>query len=158
MRALCKSTAARGVVLAMLGRNSESESTFRTAIELDGELFEPHFNFGKLLLEMKRPLEAKTELRRATELNSRHLPSIELFVDSMLATHDEASAATFLEEIDKRQVDHPVSLHLEVATAMQQDGALIPAADQYKVVLRHSPSPSERSQAELALWRIGVHD
>jgi tetratricopeptide (TPR) repeat protein len=146
---------ARGVVLAMLKRVDASEAAFVTAIRLNPGYYESHFNLGKLLLESKRPMEAKGHLKEAIELDPAHLPSIELLVDSMLATHDEQAAATLLESVHQRNRDHPAGLHLEIASAMKEDGSGEGALAQYRRVFDDNPSPSERREAELALWRLG---
>ena len=93
--------------MALLNRKPESEKAFRAAIRLDEAFAEPRFNLGKLLLEAGRSLEAKEQLQTAVALNPDHLPSIELLLDSMLATRDESSAVTLLGSLHRRHVSHP---------------------------------------------------
>jgi Tfp pilus assembly protein PilF len=138
---------ARGVVLGMLNRPKESEASLLTAIRVDGDFAEPHFNLGKLLLELDRAPEARQELQRAVDLQSGHMPAIELLIDAMLTIHDENSAVSLVHSLHSRGVDHPAQLHLEIGAELENHGMFRLAAEQYSLVLKDRFSDSDRQAA-----------
>ena len=111
---------------------------------------------GKLLLEAGRSLEAKEQLQTAVALNPDHLPSIELLLDSLLATRDESSAVTLLGSLHRRHVSHPAQWHLDVGAALVERGKHQEARRQYAAVASDDPTPTERREAELALSRMAT--
>jgi len=58
----------RGTTLFRLGRFTEAEDDFRTAIGQNDQIPEAHFNLALLDLKAKRYAEAETQLKRAIEL------------------------------------------------------------------------------------------
>ena len=146
---------ALGVVLVFMGKTvAEIEAAFRSAIVSDPKLPDAHFNLGKLLLESSRPAEAKEELQRVLELDSRHAPANQLLAESMLMTHDGGSAALLLRSLHQRHVDHPASLHVEIGSELEAHGMFDLALEQYEFALADASSPAERTNAELGLSRL----
>lgn len=117
---------ARGVALHMSRRNHEAEEEFRAAIRFDAKSLEPRFNLGKLLLECNKPVEAKEELQRALELDneseSESVATVELLVDSMLLTHDTASAISLTESLHRKGVKYPARIDLRIASELRKEG------------------------------------
>jgi tetratricopeptide (TPR) repeat protein len=58
-----------GVALRNTGKNREAEEAYRTAIRLDENYEEAHYNLGVVLRLTGRPAEAAVHLRRALELD-----------------------------------------------------------------------------------------
>ena len=154
--AFAKAHDGRGVALAMLNRREESETAFRTAIQLDDKFAEPRFNLGKLLLEENRAVEAEDELQVAVSLQPEHLQAVELLLDSMVATDDETSAIKLLGSLHSDHRIHPAQLHLELGAALRERGMRDEAIEQFRFVFSDQPSPSERWEAQLALWRLAA--
>jgi len=104
-------------------------------------------------LETDRSAEARRELERNLELDSRHSAAIELLIDSMILTHDEESAAALMRSVHVRNIPHPADLHLEIAAALEDHARMESAAEQYSLVLSEKVSDSGRRRAELGLSR-----
>jgi Tfp pilus assembly protein PilF len=145
---------ARGVVLAILKNEKESEQAFRKAIECDPMFAEPHYNLGRLLLETNRPLEARRELERNLQLNPGYPPAIQLLVESMIQTDDEEAAVALMNSADKKNIQHSVQLHLEIAFALEKLSRLELASEQYSLVLKENADESERQEAKAGLARL----
>jgi Tfp pilus assembly protein PilF len=110
---------ALGVVLAITAQLNEAESAFRRAIELNPQFAEPHSNLGKLLLESNRAPEARKELERSLKLGAGTSSTIELLVESMILTHDEDSAVSFVRSLHLKNIAHAPGLHLEIGSALE---------------------------------------
>ena len=147
---------ARGVVLAIIKNEKESEQAFRKAIQCDQTFAEPHYNLGKLLLETSRPLEARRELERNLQLNPGYPPGIELLVESMIQTDDEDAAVTLMNSAEKKTIQHSVQLHLEIAFALERHSKFELASEQYSLVLKENASDSEAQEAKAGLARLGA--
>jgi Tfp pilus assembly protein PilF len=147
---------ALGVVLALMGKSVvEIEAAFRSAILFDPKLPDAHFNLGKFLWESSRPAEAKEELQRVLQLDSRHAAANELLAESMLMTNEEGPAAALMRSLHQRHVYHRASLHLEIAAQLEARGMFELAIEQYELALADAPSPDERTSAQGGVSRLG---
>lgn len=151
--AYAKAHNARGVVLGMMDRLKESEASLVAAIRYDENFTEPHFNLGKLLLELGQAPEAKQELQKAVGLQSSHMPAIELLIDAMLTIHDETAAVSLVRSLHTRGLEHPAEFHLEIATELERHGMSGLATEQYSLSFQDHPSEAERRNAEVGLSR-----
>jgi len=128
-----------GNVLRELQRYDEAAAAYRQAIRLDPALAKAHAHLGQTLMRQHRLDLALSWLERAQELDPAD-PTVPEFLGDLCMEREEFVQA--VRSYERALALAPVEkagLHLSLGWALQEDGRLTEAGDQYRMAFRLEP-------------------
>jgi tetratricopeptide (TPR) repeat protein len=129
-----------GNVLLELGRYAEARVSYREAIQRDPNLAKTHAHLGLALLRDGRSADAFACLLRAIELDPADAGFPEILGDLHMERREFARAIASYERALALAMEARPVLHLALGRALQEDGRLAEAGEQYQSALRLQPS------------------
>jgi tetratricopeptide (TPR) repeat protein len=128
-----------GNVLRELKRLDEAAAAYLQAIRLDPALSKAHAHLGLTLLRQHRLLEAASCLERAVELDPTD-PAFPEFLGELYMEREEfARAAASYERALAISTQDSAGLRLALGWALQEDGRINEAGQEYQTALRLQP-------------------
>jgi tetratricopeptide (TPR) repeat protein len=129
-----------GNVLRELGRTAEARAQYLEAIRLDPMLATSHAHLGLTLLREGQSGAAVDCLKRAIALAPAEARFPEILGDLHMERRDFAEAIACYERARLLATDANPFLHLSLGWALQEEGRLAEAGEQYQTAFRMQPS------------------
>lgn len=142
-----------GKVLATLERWADARAAYLNALRLDPELAAAYANLGLALQNQGRPGEALLWLTRAVELDQKSSLFQRLLGELHLELHEPSEAIPCLERAIALAPGGGSDLRVAMGKAMQAEGRLAEAEEQYSHALRLQPD-SANAQVLLGGLRL----
>jgi tetratricopeptide (TPR) repeat protein len=122
-----------------LKRFAEARSAYLGAIRLDPKLAKAHAHLGLSVMREGQTNEAIPWIKRAIELDPGDPAFPEILADVQMEQEEYANAATnYRQAINLSTESRPI-LHLALGWALQEDGRLEEAAEEYRIAERQAP-------------------
>jgi len=128
-----------GNVLRELERFDEAAEAYLQAIRLDPALAKAHAHLGLTLIRQRRLTEASSWLERAIELDPADPTFPEYLGELYMEREEFARAVRSYEQALALATHENPALHLALGWALQEDGRLTEAGDQYRTAFRLQP-------------------
>jgi tetratricopeptide (TPR) repeat protein len=128
-----------GNVLRELRRYDDARAAYVQAIRLDPGLAKAHAHLGVSLKRQGRLDEAAVCLKRAIELDAADPDFAEFFGDLFVARNDFAEAINCYQRAIATAPGEKATLRISLGWALQEDGRLREAHDQYREAQRIQP-------------------